>query len=351
MKNKISLLLCAAACLLAACNKLPAELPIAEGSLTVDLSGISATKATTGTTAENTVGNLSLFVFDENGMLDLAHNCSATEIQNKKAVLRIKTGTKTVYAAANLNPSLQEQASAVCRLSDLEALAYALSDNAPGGLVMRGSKSSVKVTTSSASTTVPLTRGVARVSLSSVKNSLPAPYGTVKLERAFLCNVVGNQNLKGDAAPDISKYVNQEATRGHVKSQVIGTGSVEAECPELTFKTLGESVASGKSQSYTNKFFYGFPNALKTPNNGFNATFTPTATVLMVVVTIKDIPYYYPVPLSGGLAANTEYKVDLTLAGLGNTEDDPFARIQKGELSVSVSVSAWTTGTGISETI
>ena len=85
MKNHFPLLLSVAACLLAGCNKLPAELPAAEGSLTVDLSGISATKATTGTTAENTVSTLSLFVFDENGMLDLSHNCSSTEIQNKQA--------------------------------------------------------------------------------------------------------------------------------------------------------------------------------------------------------------------------------------------------------------------------
>ena len=43
--------------------------------------------------------------------------------------------------------------------------------------------------------------------------------------------------------------------------------------------------------------------------------------------------------------------MDLTLSGLGNTEDDPFAKIEKADLTATVSTSDWTTGTGISETI
>ena len=43
--------------------------------------------------------------------------------------------------------------------------------------------------------------------------------------------------------------------------------------------------------------------------------------------------------------------MDLTLSGLGNKEDDPFAKIEKADLVATVSTSDWTTGTGISETI
>jgi len=337
------MLLSLAACLAAGCGKMPAETPAAaDSSLTVMLDGLPGdglTKATTGTTAENTLNNLTLYVFDANGMLDRSHTCTAAEIKAKKATFSIKTGTKTVYAVANMSEGMAAAANAKYRLQDLTAVPYALSDNAPASLVMRGSKEKVAVTASAGgSATVNLVRGVARVSLNSVKNTLPAPYGTVKLAHAFLCNVVG-------------KYLTQEATRGHVKKQVIGTGTYEAECKDLTFKTLGEEVALGGTASYKDKFFYAFPNALTTPNNGFNTTFSPTATVLMVVVTIRNTNYYYPVPLSGGLAENTEYKVDLTLSGLGNPESDPFARIEKGDLTATVSVSAWTTGTGISEVI
>ena len=354
--TKTLFLLSAVLCLAVGCDKVPSGIPaVPDSELNVTLSGLwvpDGTKATGGTAAENKVNNLTIYVFDADGMLDISHACTAAEIKAGKATVRTKTGAKTVCAAANLSDAVAAQAGGAFRLSDLAAVPYALSDNGPSSLTMWGVASGVNVASGAGgSVTVALARGVARVSLGSVFNALPAPFGPVQLKHAFLCNVVGNQNLGGDAEPDNAKYLNREARAGHVKARVIGTGSYAAECKNLTFQTLGEEVAVGKTASYTNKFFYGFPNALTTPNNGFHATFVPTATVLMVVATVRGVDYYYPVPLSGGLAANTEYKVDLTLAGLGNTVDEPFARIEKADLAATIQVSPWNTGAGISETI
>ena len=351
--KKTCILLSAAALFAVGCSRLPAaDPPGTESELTVNLCGLPESKATPGTDAENTINNLSLYVFDADGMLDIVHACTADEIARKTAKFPVKTGVKTVYAIANMNETVAASANATFLLSDLEGVAYSLSDNRPSGLVMRGSMPSVAVSAASGgSTSVDLVRGVARISLGSVKNNLPAPYGTVKVVHAFLCNVVGNQNLKGNASPDPASYLNRDATRGHVRTQVIGVGSNAAECAELTFCTLGDDIASGATKTYSNRFFYAFPNALTTPNNGFSDPFTPTATVLMTVVRIKDRNYYYPVALKGGLAANTEYKVDLTITGLGNKEDNPFAKIAKGDLTATVQVLPWTTGTPVSETI
>lgn len=354
-KIRFYLLLCAVLPLAACCRMPGREVPEESSELTVrlgDLPDGAFTKATAGTTAENTLNNLFLYIFDADGMLDVAHTCSATELNNKTAKITVKTGTKTVYALANLNSTVAARANAIYRLQDLEAVSYTLADNGTSSLVMRGSKGSVGVTASGGgSATVDLVRGVARVSLTGVKNSLPAAYGSIVVQRAFLCNVVGNQNVKGTAAADPAQYLNRDATRGHVRTQVIGTLSNAAECAALTFCTLGDTVAGGVRKEYSGKFFYAFPNALTTPNNGFTDPFTPTATVLMTVVRIKDRDYYYPVPLKGGLAENTEYKVDLTILGLGNTESNPFAKIEKGDLNATVQVMPWTTGATVSETI
>ena len=51
------------------------------------------------------------------------------------------------------------------------------------------------------------------------------------------------------------------------------------------------------------------------------------------------------------LESNKDYKVDLTLIGLGNTEDDPFKKIEKADLTATVSVSDWTTGATYTESI
>ena len=351
--KKTCILLSVAALFAAGCSRLPAADPSGtESELTVNLSGLPDSKATPGTDAENAVNNLSLYVFDADGMLDIVHACTSEEIGRRTAKFPVKTGVKTVYAVANMNETVAARANAASLLSDLEAVTYSLSDNQPSGLVMRGSMASVAVSAASGgSASVDLVRGVSRVSLGSVKNNLPAPYGTVTVVHAFLCNVVGNQNLKGNASPDPALFLNRDGTRGHVRSQVIGTGSNAAECANLTFCTLGDNIASGGTKSYDNRFFYAFPNALTTPNNGFTDPFTPTATVLMTVVKIKGQNYYYPVVLKGGLAVNTEYKVDLTISGLGNKEDNPFVKIEKGDLTATVQILPWTTGTPVSETI
>lgn len=355
MKNCMMLICLAALSLGAACGKLPEGEagPASESRLTVNLEGLPdlQTKAVTAATeAEKKLNSLNLYVFDANGMLDISHACTAAEISAKQATLRMKTGRKTVIAAANLTGGVLTAADNVTTLDELDAVSYVLADNT-AAFVMYGRNAATVTSGSGGSVTVDLMRGVARVSLASVKNSLPAPYGAMKLQRAFLCNVVGNQNLGGSAAPDT--WLNQEATSDHQKSHVIGTGGYQAQVPQLTCTDLsGESVATGVTKSFSPvKSFYAFPNALQTPNNGFNSTFTPTATVLMVVVQIKGADYYYPVPLKNGIEANTAYQVDLTLAGLGNTEDDPFAKIEKADLVATVSTSDWTTGTGISETI
>jgi len=148
-----------------------------------------------------------------------------------------------------------------------------------------------------------------------------------------------------------SVWYNQNATSDNVAGHVIGTAGYAAQEATLTYAELNEDVGLNASHTFSNKFFYAFPNALTNPNNGFNATFSPTATVLMVVVQVKGVPYYYPIALTGTLERNKDYQVDLTIIGLGNTEDQPFNKIEKANLAASVQVSDWTSGTTYTETI
>lgn len=319
--------------------------------LTVHLDPAFTTKAVTPATAgEKKVSALDLYVFDANGLLDLSHACTGEEIAAGKAVMRVKTGSKTVCALANLSAALRAEAGGKVALSDLQAVAFQLEDNAPDGLLMTASATATVASGSGGTATLELTRPVARVALGSVTNKLPAPYGTVSVLRAFLCNVAGNQNVAGDAAT--TAWLNRNATPDNAAANhVIGTGSYAAQAKALTFAELGDDVTLNGTKQYDNRFFYAFPNALTNPNNGFSATFSPTATVLMVVVRIKGVDYYYPVPLTGGLERNKDYKVDLTLIGLGNTGDHPFDKIEKADLTATVSVSDWTTGTTYTESI
>ena len=327
------------------CQREPA--PGDGGALTVHLLG---TKAITGASAaEMQVNSLNLYVFDAQGLLDQSHACTDAELSAGKAVMSVRTGGKTVYALANFQGAPLAAANACATQAELEAVAFRLGDNQPAGLLMTASASAVVTAGSGGSATLDLTRPVARVALGSVKNSLPAPYGTVRVLRAFLCNVVGNQNVGGSAAPGV--WYNPNATPDNVAGHVIGKSGYAAQETALTYLPLDQDIPLDTKHTFSQKYCYAFPNALTNANNGHTAPFTPTATVLMVVVQIRNVPYYYPVALVGTLERNKDYQVDLTLIGLGNSEDHAFDKIEKADMSAQVRVSDWATGATYNETL
>lgn len=346
---------------LGACNKQPIE-GDGSGMLTVCWDEVGTKGATTTLTGEKAINSLVFFIFDHNGMLDIAHTCTAAEITAKSASIEVKTGTKTVYALANFTGTPLTNINGATMLSQLEDVNFDLSMNTTSNFAMWAKKTGVNVTTSGGSTgNMSLSRYVAKVALKSVTNSLPAPYGTVTVKQAFLCNVVGNQNVAGSAA--LTTWYNQQATPDHGgANHVIGTGSYAAQCSELTYKAPGTNVASGATASYSltdanGVYFYGMRNTVTTlpGTTGYSTPFSQTCSVLMLVVTIKSVDYYYPIPLTKGgstLNANTDNTVDVTIVGLGNTIDEGvFNRIEKGSLTATVTVTEWASGSSYTESI
>ena len=294
-----------------------------------------------------------------NGMLDVAHNCDASELAAKSATFPVKVGTgKTVYAIANMTAGSAARVAAdgCSTLAGLEAVAFDLSLNTSSNFVMWAKKTNLTVAAAGSDAgTLSLSRYAAKIALRKVTNSLPAPYGAITLKHAFLCNVVGNQNVAGSAS--LSTWYNQEGTKAHANASNVIAAAADAACSDLTFRTLGESVANGANRSYSTtdgngKYFYGFRNTVTTLPSGFHSTFVQTCTVLMLVATVGGVDYYYPIPLGNALAANSDNVVDVTLTGLGNTvAEGVFNKIEKGNLKATVSVSDWTNGSTYTETL
>jgi len=325
--------------------------------------GDQETKGVTGQlTSESTINNMWFYVFDKNGMLEIAHECTADEINAKKASIlcKVDAAAKTVWAIANVPAAVRTNLNSKAKIADLEAVSFSLADNnQPSiGFILKG-KNTCTVASSGGSCTIQLIRPVSKVALRSVKNTLPSPYGAITLKHAFLCNVVGNQNIAGIEAA--SSWLNQQATPDHGgANHVIGTGGYEAQEKGHTFALLGDNVVLGATKTYpvndnNGKYFYGMPNALTSEpgNPGYTSSFTPTCSVLMVVATILGTDYYYPIPLKQGkFLANTDNLVDVTLIGLGNTvEEGVFNKIEKATLTATVEVKDWETGSTYTETI
>ncbi len=349
MKIKYLIVFIAACMLFSCCTREP--MPSVSSALT--LSWEDRTTKGAATEPEKQLHSLWFYVFDANGMLDVAYECTAGDLSAKKATVRVKTGGKTVYAVANLPAERQNAANAAATLAELEAVSFDLSDNGASRFIMTGKGTATVVSTTGADCSLSLERPVAKISLGSVRNQLPSPYGPVTVKHAFLCNVVGNQNIAGQETA--STWYNQNGTDadGGGKAATIGQGGHTARVPAFTYQEVNASVNHGGSYSGS-QVFYAMPNTLTTEpgNPAYGTAFVPTCTVLMVVATVKGKDYYYPVPLKNKLVRNTDNQVNLTIIGLGNTlEDGPLNRIEKADLRATVTVTDWTTGSVYTETI
>lgn len=345
-----------------ACEKTGPEQGNESSMLMVSWGDQETKGSTTQLASEQAINDLWFYVFDKNGMLEIAHQCTADEINAKKAAIlcKVDAAAKTVWAIANVPAAVRTNLNSKAKIADLEAVTISLSDNSLSSFILKG-KNTVTVASSGGECTIQLVRPVSKVALRSVKNSLPSPYGQITLKQAFLCNVVGNQNIAGNAA--ISTWLNREATSDHgAASNVIGSSSsYPSNAPgDHLFLTLGDAIDNGATKSYSivdanGKYMYGFPNttAAEPGNPGYTAAFTPTCTVLMIVATILGKDYYYPIPLKlGKFVANTDNIVDVTLIGLGNTiEEGAFNKIEKATLTAKVEIKDWETGSTYTETI
>lgn len=336
---------------LVSCNK--EQVSSEDSMLTINWEAAGATKgAPEGN--EGTINTLWVYVFDANGMLDISHECTAAEVTARSCSFSVKTGNKTIYAIANLSGSHLSDANNCTTLSGLQGVVISLSDNSSSSFVMVGHNTkNHQTSTAGDPVALSMEHPIAKVRLGSVTNSLPGPYGAMTVKQVFLCNVVGNQNVAFNADP--SEWLNKSGTDGDGsdKAATIGQGGHTAAVAALTFHSLSQAISISSSFTF-NRLMYAMPNANNGDINGYNTTFSPTATVMMVVVSIQGVDYYYPISLRsvGTLAANTEYTVNLTVKGLGNTlSDGPFNKIVKESLTASISVADWVGGATYTETI
>lgn len=341
---------------LAACNKEQSADSVskAEGKLVLEVSlpDSPQTKApsaySTAQTYESQVNSVQILVFNSStGALDRYYNAGKTLTGISLSTVQ---GTKDVWAVIN-GPDL----SGISSLSALQATALSLGGNqsttASTGFVMAGS-ASCTVGTSTASCNISANRFVSRVALVSVKNAIPSVYGSLTVNAVWLSNVVGNQNLAGNASANTwyNKFGRADESP-QVSSHIIDGSTYKASCPDLTFKSLSQSISNGSTHTPSTPYLlYTFPNSSTTAPKAFSTSFSAQRTVLVVKATVNGTAYYYPVPLDDAAPSrNTTYTVALTITGIGST--DPNVPVQKGNMTVNVTVSGWTSGQVYDETI
>ena len=343
--------------LAAACCRVPVPDGAPENvELRIDfaLPGGEAVKGLAPSAWEEQISKMHLFVFDSRGVLDLSHALTAAEMADRSVRIRLRTGNSSLWLVANVD----FPASFLEGLSSEEALkAFTFGGLSDGLPMVCHQPLEIPAGGLDGPLSLPLSFAVSRITLNSVRNALQWPLQDkeILLRGAVVCNAVANRALAG-AAPE-GEWLNREGTRSHEAGQVIGaTHPAYLPDAEETEALLlaGDAAASGLSASYQQTIqpgetcalgsfssFYAFPNANTEPNSGWHDEFLETATVLLVIADIDGRRYWYPVPLTFGLAENRSYRVDLVVNGLGNDIDHWFDRLERVSLACVVGTGDW----------
>lgn len=357
MKRTLILAASAAAAILSGCNKSDnqaatyevheAELHLSVSEDTGSTKAVDAGEYTVAETYEKQVNSVQVFVFE--GESIVAYKNLGTQTSS---TISTKVGPKTVWAVVN-GPDLKS----VKTLTELTGKAIRLEDNkkdASRGFIMSGS-SSVELAAGESTCNIKVSRLVSRITLKEIKNSLPAGYGAITIERAFLANVVGNQSIGGTASPNL--WYNKEGRADESprnSSHIIDGAAYKASAEELTFVNAGSASISngGTLAALSTKpyMFYTFPNSSTAEVNGYTAAGGGQRSVLVIVARIDGQVSYYPVVLkTGALERNKTYNVGVELTGPGSS--DPNIPVVKGNINVYISVEGWVAGATYNEVI
>lgn len=338
--KKIFYLFAAAAIIAAAasCNKddsAPAK-TVDDGmvNLKVAVTAPAATKATVaGTTDENKINNIQIFVFKLNGS-DYVYEASA-KANAASLDITVTSGTKTVIALVNEATDYtaeQERASIYAKVT-------ALKENARNDFRMVGEKEQL-VDATHATVAVPVNRVAARVRVNGITNNLLNGFDTksVKVVRAYLTHVADNTDYTRVAANTdwyAEAGINTELDHA---GAAVSVAAEKTAVNDLVYQALATPADLASGATYSTPFvLYAYPH------DG-----TVKKTHLTVEMEIDGNNYTYVIELPA-IVGNHSYEVnDLVLKNLGNPsdgddtieneEDNPITPV---DATFSVQVQEW----------
>lgn len=292
------------------------------------------TKATmTGSTGENRISSIQVFVFKQNQnayMLEAAAKAESSSVE-----VTVTAGTKDVLVLVN-EPvdytSETDRSTILAKVSDL-------ADNTPSSMVMMG-QASCNVSTAERTIEVPVNRLVSRVRLCKVTNKLQNGYAgkNIKLSRVFLTSVAAAVPYSPDAASSGYYATEGIASELDLNGQGVSSAAVKTAVNSLIYKNVSSDIIADGASYSTPIPLYGYPN------DG-----TGTKTHLVVELEINGNYFTYPLELPP-MERNCTCEVsELVVTAIGNPsdgddvlepgEDDPITFVQA---TFNITVEPWT---------
>ena len=298
------------------------EVNVAEGITT---RATSVNDANIGSAA----GDIQVLVFNNEGNL-LAYGINAAS--SSTISMSIPTGTVECYAVVNSSDDLSSIAT---KTNFLKRLSH-LKNNTTSRMEMLGSVSKT-VAAGANSVSIAVKRFASKVQIDKITPAFAAP-----AHRAMEFKLVGIYliNVNGTCPYTMVPTAASESTSWYNKRKY-----VSGECNNLITDKFSTPVtlqtSAGEVTPYsTPHYLYCYPNPVTTDVS--TTTWSERVSRLVVETTLGGTTYYYSVNIPTP-QCNTVYQItNMKITGIGT--DTPDAIVQKGSLSVSLTVTDWSTG-------
>lgn len=338
--QKIVFLFCALGAMLlgASCNKLAesGSQPVVDFqdddhiNLEISLGGL-ATKATDASVEKDrAISSIQILVF--NAKNETEGYCKATALSSIPTIT-VSHGNKTVWAVVNYNGDLSQ----VLSVSDFLGKDIALQENAVGRLVMTGTATK-NVTSQDHAVSIAVSHLTSKVSIAKITRDFSIyaqAQKSMTINGIYIINAVGATKFDGTLG---TTWVNK-------------LGNNDPAVKPLLADELNTALANGSTYT-TLHTFYPYPNNNKTLST--SSEWSTRKSLLVIDTTLGGEKSYYPIWLPKGndnvLEANKHYEItDIKLTKAGS--ESPFEPVTAEQVSVSITVTDFTTGNSYTEEI
>ena len=317
-----------------ACSKENPSEQVPEGTqmatLEVNVSDGVATRATSVKDSQigTAAGDIQVLVFNSAGnLVGFGENAASSS----SISMSVPTGSVKCYAVVNSSENLKT----ITKESGLLAKTSYLKNNSVTKMEMIGSASKT-IAAGANSVSIPVKRFAAKVQIDKITPAFTAPAHKAqefKLTGIYLVNVNGScpYTLTSTAGSTDYWYNKMKYVSGDCNALI---------SDKLSSPVTLQASADAVTPYTTAHYLYCYPNPVTTDSS--SSTWSNRYTRLVVETTLGGTTYYYPVNIPAP-AANTLYQItNMKITGLGS--DSPDKIVEKGSISVSITVTDWSTG-------
>ena len=298
------------------------EVNVAEGITT---RATSVNDANIGSAA----GDIQVLVFNNEGDL-LAYGVNAAS--SSTISISIPTGTVECHAVVNSSDDLSNIST---KTNFLKRLSH-LKNNTTSRMEMLGSVSKT-VAAGANSVSIAVKRFASKVQIDKITPAFAAPaHRTMEFKLAGIYLI----NVNGTCPYTMIPTGASESTSWYNKRKYVSGDCNHLITDKFSTHVIMQTSAGEVTPYSTPHYLYCYPNPIATDVS--TTTWSERISRLVVETTLGGTTYYYSVNIPTP-QCNTVYQItNMKITGLGT--DTPDAVVQKGSLSVSLTVTDWSTG-------